>query len=103
MTGARTGVAARSRGRGGDRELLIRLGNVYKQLDAPFGDFGLDTLSADTAALAATRPGTPRTWRPISSSRPARAARSALVARIQAALAGVETGRHPLGFQEWSR
>ena len=36
------------------RFLLDALGAAYKQLDAPFGSFGLDTLDADTSALAGT-------------------------------------------------
>jgi hypothetical protein len=34
------------------RETLRRLGEVYKQLNAPFGRFGMDTLQASTQALA---------------------------------------------------
>jgi hypothetical protein len=33
------------------RETLRRLGEVYKQLNAPFGQFGMDTLMASTSAL----------------------------------------------------
>jgi len=33
------------------RETLLRLGAVYKQLTAPFGQFGMDTLVASTKAL----------------------------------------------------
>ena len=35
------------------RETLLRLGAIYKQLNAPFGQFGKDTLQASTHALAA--------------------------------------------------
>jgi hypothetical protein len=34
------------------RETVERLGEVYKQIDAPFGAFGRDTLAASTRALA---------------------------------------------------
>jgi len=34
------------------RETLIRLGDVYKQLNASFGSFAMDTLKASTKALA---------------------------------------------------
>src|SRR5712691_11621757 len=34
------------------RETLIRLGDVYKQLNAAFGTFAMDTLKASTKALA---------------------------------------------------
>src|SRR5512132_98683 len=33
------------------RETLRRLGSVYKQLNAPFGAFGMDTLAASTRAI----------------------------------------------------
>jgi hypothetical protein len=34
------------------RETLIRLAAAYKQLNAPFGSFGMDTLTASTKAIA---------------------------------------------------
>jgi hypothetical protein len=34
-----------------DRETMVRLGDVYKQVTAPFGRFAHDTLAASTAAL----------------------------------------------------
>ncbi len=34
------------------RETLLRLGAIYKQITAPFGEFGMDTLRASTRALA---------------------------------------------------
>jgi hypothetical protein len=40
-----------------DTELITDLGQLYKQLDAPVGEFGLDTLTASTTALASTSPG----------------------------------------------
>jgi len=36
---------------------LIQLGKVYKQINAPVGTFGLDTLTASTRALASDSPG----------------------------------------------
>jgi hypothetical protein len=36
------------------RETLRRLGDVYEQVNAPFGSFALDTLTASTAAIKAT-------------------------------------------------
>jgi hypothetical protein len=38
--------------RGHDAPLLRELGAVYKQLNAPFGQFSLDTLKVSTVALA---------------------------------------------------
>ncbi len=35
-----------------NRGELLRLGQVYTQLEAPVGSFGLDTLTASTKALA---------------------------------------------------
>jgi hypothetical protein len=37
-----------------NRAELLRLGQVYTQLEAPVGTFGLDTLTASTGALAST-------------------------------------------------
>jgi hypothetical protein len=38
-------------------ETLIRLGQTYSQLDAPVGQFGLDSLKISTRALASTSAG----------------------------------------------
>jgi hypothetical protein len=40
--------------RRGSNPILAQLGAAYKQIDAPFGQFGLDTLTASTAALKST-------------------------------------------------
>jgi hypothetical protein len=39
------------------RETLLRLGGLYKQLNAAFGAFAMDTLAASTRALAANDAG----------------------------------------------
>lgn len=39
------------------RETLLRLAAVYKQLNAPFGQFGMDTLTISTRALASNDGG----------------------------------------------
>ncbi len=39
------------------RETLLRLGDVYKQLNAAFGSFAMDTLAASTRALASNDAG----------------------------------------------
>jgi hypothetical protein len=44
----------KSNGRRGPNKTVSQLGNIYKQIDAPFGAFGLDTLVASTAALKST-------------------------------------------------
>jgi hypothetical protein len=36
------------------RETLLRLGDAYEQVNAPFGQFALDTLTASTAAIKST-------------------------------------------------
>ncbi len=84
--------------RGGsvNRILLDVLGAAYKQLDAPFGSFGLDTLDADTSALAGTSPGDADYLATDGQLQACESARSALVPRIQAALLRAETGRRPL-------
>jgi hypothetical protein len=43
-----------SNGRRGANPFLSQLGAAYKQIDAPFGQFALDTLVASTAALKST-------------------------------------------------
>jgi hypothetical protein len=84
--------------RGGsvNRILLDALGAAYKQLDAPFGSFGLDTLDADTSALGGTSAGDADYLATDSRLEACESARSALVPRIQTALLGAETGRRPL-------
>ncbi len=39
------------------RETILRLGAMYKQVNAPFGQFGMDTLQASTRALASNTSG----------------------------------------------
>ncbi len=39
---------------GGHSDTVTELGNVYKQLNAPYGSFGLDTLVASTTAIKST-------------------------------------------------
>jgi hypothetical protein len=50
--------AALPRGMRPHRGLVERLGQVYTQLEAPVGRFGLDTLRASTRALASTSAAT---------------------------------------------
>jgi hypothetical protein len=40
-----------------ESSLVRRLGEVYSQVEAPVGEFGLDTLTASTRALASNSPG----------------------------------------------
>jgi len=71
--------------------LFQELGTVYKQLDAPVGQFGHDTLRYSTAALLSGRAGNDGTY--IRAERKLAklgAARDQLAAEIRAVLGGVE-------------
>jgi hypothetical protein len=76
--------------------LLTQLGQVYTQLEAAVGEFGLDTLTASTRALASDSGGD-ATYTGIENSLvQLGAARDALAAQMQAALTGAEFGGQPL-------
>jgi hypothetical protein len=77
--------------------LLDALGAAYKQLNAPFGSFGLDTLDADTSALAGMSTSDAGYVATDGQLQACESARSALVPRIQTALLQAETGQRPLG------
>ena len=49
--------AAQPAGMRENRPVLLALGRVYTQIEAPVGGFGLDTLKASTQALASRSPG----------------------------------------------
>jgi hypothetical protein len=75
---------------------LRKLGQVYTQLEAAVGKFGLDTLAASTRALASNAPGD-ATYTSIEGQLSSLgAARDALAGRIQALLTGAEFGGQPL-------
>lgn len=69
---------------------LLRLGQLYTQLEAPVGAFGLDTLRASTRALASNSPGDAAYTRIENQLQRIGAARDAVGARIQALLLGAE-------------
>jgi hypothetical protein len=76
--------------------LLTQLGQVYTQLEAAVGEFGLDTLTVSTRALASDSGGD-ATYTGIENSlAKLGAARDALAAQMQAALTGAEFGGQPL-------
>ncbi|MBV9093356.1 MAG: hypothetical protein JO132_05700 [Streptosporangiaceae bacterium] len=76
--------------------LLEQLAQVYTQLEAAVGEFGLDTLSASTRALASDSPGD-RMYQAIEARLAwLGAARDALGARMQGALLGAEFGGQPV-------
>jgi hypothetical protein len=75
---------------------LRKLGQVYTQLEAAVGKFGLDTLAASTRALASNSPGD-ATYATIEGQLTSLgAARDALAGQIQALLTGAEFGGQPL-------
>jgi hypothetical protein len=76
--------------------LLDKLGRVYTQLDAAVGEFGLNTLTASTRALASNSAGD-STYASIENQLAALgSARNALVAQMQAVLTGAEFGGKPI-------
>jgi len=76
------------------------LAAAYKQLDAPFGQFGLQTLGADTTALASDTAGDAAYTGTTSQLQACEGERSALVAQIQSVLGAAETGQAPVsGWQ----
>src|SRR5581483_6163710 len=82
------------------RETLLRLGDVYKQLNAPFGAFAMDTLKASTTALASNA-ANDSTYTTIESSIASLTGeRDALAGRIKTALAAGEFGATPLNEKQ---
>ena len=78
------------------------LAAAYKQLDAPFGEFGLGTLDADTAALA-TNSANDATYTDTTAQLQAcEDQRTALVSQIQPVIEAAETGRAPVSSWEAS-
>ena len=75
---------------------LDKLGQVYTQLEAAVGEFGLATLTASTRALASNSPGD-ATYTSIENQLAALGtARDALVAQMQTLLIGAEFGGKPI-------
>jgi len=69
------------------RETIRRLGEVYKQLNAPFGSFGVNTLIASTRAIKSGTNGSDGTYTDIEGKIGALTSeRDALAAQIRAAL-----------------
>jgi hypothetical protein len=75
---------------------LTKLGQVYTQLEAAVGQFGLATLTASTRALASDSPGD-ATYTGIENQlRALGAARDTLVGQMQTLLIGAEFGNTPI-------
>ena len=78
------------------RGTLLRLGNIYEQVNASFGQFGLDLLTASTRALKSTS-ANDATYASIESSiENLTAQRDALAAKIKAALSAAAFDGQPL-------
>ena len=82
------------------RETLIRLGDVYKQLNASFGLFSMDTLKASTTALASSSTGD-STYTGIENQITALTSqRNALASQIKGALAAAAFDSQALNEQQ---
>jgi hypothetical protein len=81
-------------------QLLERLGATLKQLDAPFGRFGLATLEADTKALATDSPADSDYTGMVAQLKTCQARRSDLLPAIQSALQQAESGQTALTAAE---
>jgi hypothetical protein len=80
-------------------ETLRRLGEVYKQLNAPFGQFGQDTLQASTRALVSNAANDADYTQVENAIAGLTAQRDALAGRIKADLGAAEFGGHALDEQ----
>ncbi len=69
---------------------------AYKQLDAPFGEFGLQTLDADTTALASNSTNDATYTGMDSQLQTCESQRTGLVAQIQSVLEAAEKGEAPV-------
>ena len=79
-----------------NRAALLRLGQVYTQLEAAVGSFGLDTLRASTRALASTSPGDARYNAIENQLQQLGAARDGVAGQIRAMLDGAAFGNQPV-------
>jgi len=83
------------------RETLRRLGEVYKQLNAPFGSFGMDTLAASTRAVKSGSSSDDGTYTTIESQISSlTTSRDALASQIRAALDSAAFGGDALNEQQ---
>src|SRR3989454_12460866 len=78
------------------RETLLRLGAIYKQLNAPFGQFGRNTLRASTRALASGSSADDSVYTAAENAiTTLTAQRDALALEIRHALNGAQSGGVP--------
>jgi hypothetical protein len=78
------------------QSLLLRLGQVYTQLEAPVGAFGLDTLQASTRGLASDSPGDATYTRIESQLQQLGVARDAIAGQMRALLLAAAFGGQPV-------
>jgi hypothetical protein len=83
------------------QETLRRLGEVYKQLNAPFGAFGMNTLVASTTAIKSGSPADDSTYTTLEEEIDSLTQqRDALAAQIRAALNAAASGDAALDEQQ---
>jgi len=87
------------------REVLRRLIPIYKQLNAPFGSFGMDTLVASTRALESNEPGDATYVSIENSIQDLTSLRDALATKIRNALDAAAFGGQgvPASASNWIR
>jgi hypothetical protein len=78
------------------KSLLLRLGQVYTQLEAPVGAFGLDTLRASTRALASDSPGDSTYSQTERRLQQLGVARDAIAGQMRAMLLAAAFGGQPV-------
>ena len=76
---------------------VLRMAHVYTQLESPVGQFGLDTLKASTAALAANDPGDAIYSQCDDALRRLGNERDTVASHMQALLNGAEFGHQRIG------
>jgi hypothetical protein len=82
------------------RETLLRLGDVYKQLNASFGAFAMDTLKASTTALASNAANDSTYTTLETAIANLTSERDTLAGQIKAGLAAAEFDGTPLNEQQ---
>jgi hypothetical protein len=86
------------------RETLLRLGATYKQLNAAFGIFAMDTLKVSTRALASGSAADDHVYTQLESKiESLTAARNALAGQMKAALSAVAFDGQALNEQQAKR
>jgi hypothetical protein len=80
--------------------LVVKLGELYKQLNAPVGAFGLDTLDVSTAALASNSSNDSVYNQLETILAGLGVERNDAASAIQSELLGAEFGHHPIDTQQ---